>query len=358
MGPISKIKNLYGFQNGDTITPKMGAQIDAGYGIHQFWDVNTKRVTQTDFSDHPVTLFPQAWSSKKARTIVPSTQGQQWYYNNISSNAGILDENGNVKSAYQSLFEVDTVIINGSTFPALRIKDNLVDENSQDFSDKFIYYVGTYEGVQFTCEQQIPIRAAAKDAIYVMVQAVGRDGIIGDDVLGPDNDYVEYTAYLQQAGNNITGATFSFQHLENGNWVNVTTNQGVIEVNNNKLKLYDDAVEGTDLYRVDVTYNGEHYYATMTPTDEHDPYYIVDGCNISGDAVEEGQTVTFSPKVYSRNPEGEDQDVTQSEGWTFTYDLIKRSDGSIITDLTVAGLNYDTITAKGGITVRIKASRA
>lgn len=355
---ISKIKHLYAYEDGDTITPRMGVQIEAGYALQQFYDANTGNVTQTNFKEHPATLFPQAWSSKKAKTIVPSTTGQQWYYNNISDNAGILDASGAVKAAYKDLFETTTVTVNGITFPALKIKGNLVDASSKDFTDKYIYYVGTSDGKQFTCQQLIPVRAAAKDALYLLIQAKGADGIMGDDVLSDANDYVEYSAYLQQAGSNVTGATFEFQHMEDGAWKTVTHNAGICEVGTNTLKLFDAAVEGTDLYRCVATFNGEKYYATMEPSDEHDPYYIVDGCNISGDTVEPGQTVTFNPKVYERHYDTEDEDVTAKDGWTFAYTLIRRQDGTVITDLTVTGLTYDNISAKGGLSVRIQATKA
>lgn len=341
----------------------MGVDVPAGLSLQQFFDVNTGNVTQTDFKQlydngTPATLYPQAWSSKKARIIVPSETGQQWYYNNISDNAGILDENGNVKAAYSALFEKGTVTVNGGTFPALKIKDNLVSASAQDYTDKYIYYVGTFEGKQFTCQQQISVRAAAKDALYLLVQAVGADSVTGDDILSSDNDYVTYTAYLQQAGNNIAGATFLFQHMENGAWVNVVHSAGVCEVGANSLKLYDAAVEGVDLYRCVASYGGESYFAIMEPSDEHDPYYIVDGCNINGDTVAQGQTVTFSPRVYERNYEGEDINVTASEGWTFEYTLYNSSDGSVIHDVTVNSLTYDNIDKKGGISVRIQANKS
>ena len=68
--------------------------------------------------------------------------------------------------------------------------------------------------------------------------------------------------------------------------------------------------------------------------------------------VKPGQTATFNPKVYRRD-NGEEE-----TGFTFTYTLIKRSDGSVITDITVNQLTYDNIVAKGGISVRIAASRS
>ena len=47
------IKNLYGFEDGDCITPGMGVQIAAGYGLHQYYNTTTGNVIQTDFTQHP-----------------------------------------------------------------------------------------------------------------------------------------------------------------------------------------------------------------------------------------------------------------------------------------------------------------
>lgn len=349
---LSKIKNLFAYEDGDTITPRMGVQIDSGYGLQQYYDPETGKVTQTDFTKHPATLFPQAYSSKQAKIVVPSTTGQQWYYNNISDNAGILDASGAVKSAYSSLFEVATVTQNGSTYPALKIKGNLI--SSGDYTDKYIYYVGTYNGKQFTCQQLINVQAAAGDAYSILVSIEGADGS-GDETLSSDNDWVKYTAYLQLAGNTINDASISFQHLVNGSWVALTNSAGMTEVTANSLKVYDCAVEGTEMYRVVATYQGKTYYSTMEVSDVHDPLYIDEGCNIPGESVETGETVTFSPKVMRRE---DGVDVTTSEGWTFAYTIINRSDASVITDFDVNSLTYENIKSKGGISVRIEASKS
>ncbi len=353
MATLSKIKTLYAYEDGDTITPRMGVQIASGHGLQQYYDPNTKQVTETDFTRFPATLFPQAYSSKQATIIVPATTGQQWYYNNISDNAGILDENGNVKSAYQDRFEKTSVTMNGKTFPALKIKGNLVSPSLADVTDKWIYYVSQYNGKQFTCSQLIPVQAAVGDAYNILLDIEGADGS-GDETLSADNDWVKYTAYLQLAGVTIQDAVISFEHLESGQWVPVTHNVGVTEIVNNSLKLFDTAVEGTELYRAKAVYNNKNYYKTMEPSDIHDPRYIDEGCNIMGDSVKVGETATFNPKVIDRET---GDDVTASEGWSFSYTLIKRQDSSIITDITVANLTYANILAKGGIAVRIEANR-
>lgn len=353
MERLSKVKHLFAYEDGDTITPRMGVKIDAGYGLQQFYDPNTGEVTETKFTEHPATLFPQAWSSKLAKIIVPSMSGVQWYYNNISDNAGIMDATGKVKGAYQALFELTTVTQNGLTFPALKIKGNLVSKALGDFTDKYIYFVGQYEGKQFTCQQLIPVQAAVGEAYNILLSVEGADGS-GDETLSADNDWVKYTAFLQLAGNSINDAAFSFQHLENGAWKNVSNNAGVTEVGKNTLKVYDPAVEGTEIFRVVATYNGKTYYKTMEVSDIHDPLYIEDGCNIVGESINIGETATFNPKVIMRET---GEDVTASQGWTFGYTILNSKDSTVITDMTVASLTYDKINEKGGVAVRIGASR-
>lgn len=56
---FSCVRQLFSYSNGDTITPGMGVQIDAGYGLSQFWDISKGMVTNTDFTQHPATIFPR-----------------------------------------------------------------------------------------------------------------------------------------------------------------------------------------------------------------------------------------------------------------------------------------------------------
>jgi len=368
MNTISKIKNLYSYEDGDVLTPRMGVQIDVGYGLQQFYDATTKQVTQTNFAQHPVVLFPQVWSSKDATIVVPSTVGQQWYYGNPSNaDSAILDSNGNVKSTLSSIFEKCTVTVgtapNQKSFPGLRIKANLIGPDSVDFSDRYIYYRSTYNGKEFSCQQLIPVQSVSGEAYGVLVSCVGENGVSGDDVLSSDNDYVEYTAFFQLAGQNIGGATLSWEHLVNGSWVAVTHSQGLTElsdvtvsgVTGKKLKLYDHAVEGTEVYRAKAvhTASGKTYYETVQPTDVHDTYYIEENCTIIGDTIKVGETATFTPKVYDRTS---GTDVTSSMGWTFTYTYLKKSDLSVVSGVTGNSITGAKVKEVGGVVVRIHAT--
>ena len=346
MNNVSRIKTLYAYEDGDTITPRMGVQIAAGHGLQQFYDAQTHVVTNTDFGTYPATLFPQPYSGKEGFVVVPAVGGQ-WYLNNISDNSGILDANGAVKSAYSSMFEVTTVTMNGKTFPGLVIKSNLVTPQNNVATDIYIYYAGTYAGKQFVCEQMIPVQTVVGNAYKLLVSVAGANGT-GDEVLSDDQDWIQYTAMLQMmsTGTTISDAVITFEHFGSNA--------------NHTRKLYDAAVDGTELYRAKAVYLGKTYYETMNPTDEHDPYYIVDGCSIAGDTVQRGETVSFNPKVYKRrNGVGEeDADVTASEGWTFTYTLVSQRTGDTITAINQTGITFETLTQYGGISVRIQASKA
>ena len=360
MNNVSKIKTLYAYEDGDTITPRMGEQIATGHGLQQFYNAETWNVTNTNFADYPATLFPQPYSSKAGAIVVPAAGGQ-WYFNNIADNAGILDASGAVKAAFADRFAVTTVVMNGKTFPALKIKSNLVNSTNKISTDIFIYYVGQYNGKQFTCDQRIPVQSVVGDAYQLMVSVAGASGL-GDEVLSDDNDWIEYTASLQMmsTGTDIAAAVITFEHFDaDRTWKAVTNNSGITEISGKKLKLYESAVDGSELYRVKAVYNGETYYQMLNPTDEHDPYYIVDGCSIDGDTVKQSDTVTWNPKVYKRHngPGEEDEDVTTKEGWTFTYTLVAQKTGATITEINQTGITYEKLTEYGGIATRIQASR-
>lgn len=347
---IYAIKNLYAYEDGDTVTPDMGLQIADGHGLQQYYDPTTFAVKETDFSQFPAVLFPQAYSSKLGRIIVPETEGQQWYYNNITDAAGILDSQGNVKTAFQDRFEKTTVTLNGATFPALRIKGNLVGPTRTDVTDKRIYYVSSYRGMQITCQKTIPIMSSVGDAYDVLLSCVGQNGS-GDNVLSSDNDWVQFSSYLQLAGSTVQGATAQFQRLVNGAWQNLTNQTGVCEISGNVIKLFDAAVNGSEMFRCVMTYSGKTYQKTFEVTDIHDPLYVVDGCSILGDTIAPGERATFSPKVYRRD-NGE-----EVSGFSFSYVITKRSDGTVVTDFDITAVTYDNVVSVDGVLIRTHAHK-
>lgn len=369
MNNLSRVKHLYAYENGDNVTPRMGVQIATGHGLQQFYNAENWEVTNTDLSQYPATLFPQPYSGKAGAVVVPSAGGQ-WYLNAITDNNGILDSNGAVKSAFSDRFQVTTVTQNNKTFPGLIIKDNLVNNTNRISSDIYIYYVGTYGGKQFVCDVCIPVQSVIGNAYQLLVSVMGADGS-SDEVLSDDNDYVEYSASLQlmSTGTPITGAVITFEHATENGFESVQHVSGMTEISNytsggsvigKVLKVYPGAVDGQELFRAKAVYNGKTYYKTMEPTDEHDPYYIDDGCSIAGDTVDSDDTVTWSPKVYKRhNGVGEeDEDVTSSEGWSFVFTLIRQDTGAVVTEINHTGITYTNLKTYGGLAVRINANRS
>ena len=167
---FTAIDHLYAFEDGDVLTPAMGVSWvkpeDVGYGLQQYWNPTINAVIETDFKQHPVFLFPQPYSSKMGSIVVPETEGQQWYYGNISDEGGIL-QNGKVKDKFTDRFEVTTIELNKKVFPALKIKGNLA--TAADHTDKYIYYKSSWQGKQFTCQQLIPIMEAVGESYKVNI---------------------------------------------------------------------------------------------------------------------------------------------------------------------------------------------
>lgn len=347
---ISQISNLYCFQDGDTIIPGMGVSIDSGYGLSQYWDANTNKVINTDFSAHHAILYPQAYSSKAGTFVVPASG--RWYYNNIAEASAITDANNAVVSAFADRFEVTTVTVNGMTFPALKIKGNIA--TSADHTDKYIYYVASYSDSDFTCQKLIPIQVSVGSSYNILISAAGQDGS-GDEVLSNDNDYVILTPVLQLAGSSIlTGVTYKWQKLSgSATWTDITSTSGVIEISNNKLIAYNAGVEGVEMFRCVATYKNVDYYAFHEVSDIHDPYYIDMGRSQASDAVQLGTTVTYSPKVYDRSTGA----VDTSHSWTFTFTVMKYADGSVIRTATGSlSVAYSEISNNNGIKIKIEAS--
>jgi len=355
---LSRIRHLYKYEDGDQIEARMGVQIAAGYDLTQYWDEQQQRVVNTDFTQHPATLYPYPYSSKRGQYVVPATQGQQWYYNNPESEtAGILDEYGNVKTAYASLFEKTTVTIGSAEYPALKIKGNLCSAN--DLSDKHIYYKSTYNGKPFTCSQLIPVQTTVGDAKEILISIETADGS-GSTALSNTNAWIQLTAALQRAGSPISGATYQWQKLVNGAWVNVTNNPTVIEVSNatpHIIKVYASGVESEDIFRVAVTYEGVTTYKTQQLTDFSDTYYIFEGCSQAGDAVEEGVNVSFNPVVYKRPECVRDTQYT----WHFSFLLLNLITGAQVGNPSTSVpfvVPYSTIDSEKGVSVVISATNA
>lgn len=352
MKNVSSIHELYAYEDGDTITSGMGVAIDSGYGLSQYFDTATGKVVNTDFTKHPPTLFPQAYSTKRGALIVPDTV--QWYYNNMNSDSAILGDDGNVKAAFSTLFQKTTVVMDGVTFPALKIIGNLATPT--DYTDKYIYFSGTFSSKSFICSQLIPIQASVGNSYKVILSWEGESGA-GDATLSNDNDWVKVTAKLQQAGTDVTsGVVYKFQKYDNASeqWTELSSLDGMVEVSGNVIKIYAPFVDGVDAFRAVAVYLTQGYVTPFSISDVHDPFVIYDGCSIDGDAVEANIDVTFTPQVYNRKTAKADDTHT----WSFVYSVFRRSDNQLLTQKVGASatVKYDLIADNGGVRVRILAT--
>lgn len=375
MTNVSKIKTLYAYEDGDTITPKMGVQIAAGHGLQQYYNAETRVVTNTNFNPSTggfsPTLFPKPYSSKAGTTVVPQSGGQ-WYFNNPENpEMGILDAEGNVKSTFSDRFVATTIVDNGKTFPALRIIDNLVKPTNTISSDITIYYAGRYNNKSFLCEQVIPVQSVVGDA-YQLQLSCPTDTEISDD-----NETIEFVAWMEMmsTGTPVTSAAVSFEHFGSSGWEPVSHVSGVTEITDmgngmKKLTIHEAAVDGFELFRAKGVHNGNTWYKAFEVSDYHDPYYIDEGCSIYGDTVKRGETVSFSPKVYKNHHQVgvENEDVTGAfvsrsgtveryANWTFTYTLVSQDTGSVITSFDQTGITFDRLVEHKGIATRIVATK-
>lgn len=354
---LSRIRHLYAYEDGDQIEARMGVIIDDGFGLTQYWDTNQNRVVNTDFTQHPATLYPLPYSSKRGEYVKPETQGQQWYYNNPeTSTAAILDDTGAVKAAFQDRFELTTVTVGSTVFPALRIKGNLA--KADDLTDKYIYYKSTYNGKPFTCAQLIPIQTTVGDATELIISVESEDGS-GSTVLNNGNKWVEMTAHLLKAGTNIdSSATFQWQRFVNGSWVNVTNSPTVMELTGTqKLKVTQAGVDCEEVFRVACVYDSKTKYMSTQLTDQADAYYIYDGCSNVGDAVEAGSNVTFTPAVYTRT--GNVPDTTNT--WHFSFYMYNIATGAELPDyrrqnVSQYTVSYSVLEENKGVSVIISAT--
>lgn len=340
----SAVQQLFAYEDGDTITPGMGiawVNGEVGLGLSQYWNPSLNGgaggVVATSFADHPVLLYPQPFSSREGKIVVADTGS--WYLNNISDDA---------KISASDIFEITTVVKNKATFPALKIKGELA--KAADINDKTIYYVGSYDNKTFVCAQLIPVQTAVDDQYKVEIAVEGADGQ-GDNVISEDNDWIKLTPVLNRTGQAVTGdMTYEWQRFLSGAWKTVTNVASVTELTGSVLKLYDPAVEGVELYRCLVNYNGKEYYGVQEVRDQHDPYYIDMGSSCPSGAVQVGETVTYNPVVRERAT-GDVQ-----SGWSFEY-FFTDKDGNSVDGVTEKTITYENVKKNSALNVNIKASK-
>lgn len=338
---IYNIRELYAYGDGDCITPTMGVSIDPGYALAQYWNTTEGKIVNTDFSVHNAKLFPQGYSSLEGKFVVP--ESGTWHIGSPTSTALTFDSSGNcTTSGYSGKFKLSTIEVDSITLPCLIICGNLA--SATDLTTKHIYFVGKYNGLKFTCHQEITVQIAMADAYDIIVSVLDDKGNSGDTVIANKQDSVTLSPYLIRGGVNVAGATYTWEQLTGGAWKTITHTAGVTEISGNGvLKIFEAAVYGLEHFRVTATLGTTVVRKVIDIADTSDVLYLDDGCSTSA-GVKTGETVTFNPKVYVRETNVPD---TQ-HNWKFAFTVINGKTGDVLmTANTSLRLTYDTIKGYG-----------
>ena len=337
---IYNIRELYAYGDGDCITPTMGVSIDPGYALAQYWNTTEGKIVNTDFSVHNAKLFPQGYSSLEGKFVVP--ESGTWHIGSPSSNALTFDASGKcTTSGYTSKFKLSTIEVDSITLPCLVICGNLA--SATDLTTKHIYFVGQYNGMQFTCHQEITVQIAMADSYDIMVSVLDDEGNSGDTVIANKQDSVTLSPYLIRGGVNVAGATYTWEQLTGGDWKTIKHTAGVTEISGGVLKIFEAAVYGLEHFRVTATLGTTVVRKVIDIADTSDVYYLDDGCSTSA-GVKTGETVTFNPKVYVRATNVPDTQYN----WKFAFTVINGKTGDVLmTANTSLKLTYDTIKGYG-----------
>lgn len=338
---IYNIRDLYAYADGDCITPTMGVSIDPGYALAQYWNTTEGKIVNTDFSVHNAKLFPQGYSSLEGKFVVPDSG--TWHIGSPTSTALTFDSSGNcTTSGYSGKFKLSTIEVDKVVLPCLVICGNLA--SATDLTTKHIYYVGDYNGMQFTCHQEITVQIAMADAYDIIISVLDDKGNSGDTVIANKQDSVTLSPYLIRGGINVTGATYTWEQLTGGAWKTITHTAGVTEISGNGvLKIFEAAVYGLEHFRVTATLGTTVVRKVIDIADTQDTYYLDDGCSTSA-GVKTGETVTFNPKVYVRATNVPD---TQNN-WKFAFTVTDAKSGDVLmTANTSLKITYDYIKSSG-----------
>lgn len=344
---IYQTRDLYAYADGDCITPSMGVSIDAGYSLAQYWNTTEGKIVNTDFTKHNAKLYPQGYSSLEGKVIVP--ESGTWHIGSPTSTALAFDSSGKcTTSGYTDKFKVTTIVVNSTTLPCLVICGNLA--SATDLTTKHIYYVGEYNGMKFTCHEEILVQVAMADAYDIIISLVGpsADGkseISGDNVISNNEDWVRLTPYMIRGGVNVVGATYSWEQLINGVWTPVKNSAGVLEIGSNGvLKIYEAAIYGLETFRVTAVLGTSTVRKSIDIADVQDVWYLDDGCSTSA-GVKAGESVTFNPKVYVR----ETNLPETTHNWQFAFTVTDSRNGDVLlTANSTLRLSYEQIKTYGG----------
>lgn len=380
MNSISAIHNLFAYQDGDTITPVMGVELDSGFGLTQYWNPATGKVINTDFSVHFVRMYPHAYSSRLGAVVAPKAGSDSWTYESTKltfatttstktnatlgtityyacTTAGLTDKFG---------LSVNTETHDGVPLPVLYIFGNLANDDVT--SDVHIYYKAkTEDGKDFTCIQTIPIQSSMGEVLDILMTASN-----GDTVISNDNDKIVLSSLLQKSGATVTDSNvvYTWFQYDAGSWVQVTAATKGCKIGNtgtgvtgNQLTIDETAINSVGLFKSVVSYNGRTYSKQETVSDIHDPYYIDDGCSLAGESVPLNTDVTFTPKIRITKT-GAEVDYTMTP-WTIKIDVLQSSGGASILPAPVSldpskgdsyKITYATLSKYTAVTTTITAA--
>ncbi|EJX03098.1 hypothetical protein EVA_08789 [gut metagenome] len=353
---ISAIDTLEAILDGDTIVPGMSFVLPAGVGTTQYYNPSTETCTP-DYTipKNQIMLYPTNYSSANGRYMAPDVNSEQWFFDNLDSEAAqiLTAPGGTVVAKYATLFAKSTYKVNNQTFPALKIIGNLASKDS--LNDVKIYCRCKINGMIVTCNAPISIKETVGSYFDIVINCVNEEGM-NDTVIDSSTEFLQVTADFQDAGVSVvpTGG-FSWKRATSNGLEEVTHKAGVTELSNSNkvLKLFDDAIQGTEEYFCQVVHNSHTYLKALQVSDTHEPYFIAIGRNINTNLVKEDDTVVYTPSVLARSTR------TKQNGWTFTFTIydnkgaVKKS-GSGAT-FTVTGKE---VHSWEGTNVHIKATKA
>lgn len=360
MSKYSAIDTLIGIVDGDTLVPGMGLRMPEGISRTIYYNPSTKTFTpdHSSLSTH-VLIYPHVYSSATGKYLVPDSGTSVWYLGSIGTTTAMNEPgSSNVGAAWQSRFRMTTVTDSTNTYPALEIIGNPVDPTN--LCDLVIYLQAKFNGIPCTCHVEFPVRESVGDIFEVVISPSSMDGthnsIPGDTVIDNDTEFLFLRAQLMNNGVNVTaGATYTWGKITSSGFTPVAHQSGVSEISDSGklLTLYDAAVEGTEEYCCQVSYNGNVYRGTIQVSDTHDPFYISLGRSQSSNLVKEGQTVTYTPSVVKRQGS-----VVQS-GWSFSY-VTHNSEGVVVKSGsgTTYSITYDELKTNGELTTIITATNS
>lgn len=257
--------------------------------------------------------------------------------------------NGQVIAADDSRFEFFEYTIGSVKVPGLRIKADIMNGVN---TTSFIEFSAKVSSAGFEYQMHANIEVNRENVSPNTYNAYILDQANRGAVITQSNQTVTLVAVLEKGGKEVTtGLTYQ--------WSQVTLDEAMDLKNDNvadfrytipgatakTYKVTRDQVDTTATFVVEIKENGVVVGSAMIEVrDETDPLDIVYDTNIPFDAVDEGQTLTVTPKVVIMGT------TTQAPGtWTYSYQKAKINGDLIGNKATGAkySITYQDIASNG-----------